>query len=347
MAHLKPDECLNFVTEVLGVLRSTNQHEKVCSLVVDRLVRLFACQSCAVVLVDPSTEYLRIAHSEGISHTFVKEYQRRFATGAVGRLLWTGGPILIPDAASQPGLAAEVRLEHEFLSCCCVPIVIDERVIGYVHADSREPEAFAPPDLRTVQGFADFVGLALNKSRLFEENLRLDTVDRDTGLKKYPAFLERLQEALAHAAMAHEQVAVLLMDVDNYKHIALTFGTDAGRRTLREMADEMRALLRPMDVGGRYGFDEFILLRVHTSASEAMAFGEEVRRRIEARTYGGQGIRSSVSVGVAIWPEHGAVERDLLLSVREALYDAQRSGRNRVCVHATALSSDDHAVTAH
>ncbi len=327
---MKTDDCMHFVTEGLALLRSTNQHEKVFALVVDRITRLTACRSCAIIVVDPSTEYLHIAISHGISHTFAKEYQRRLATGPIGRLLWTGAPLLIEDAAQSPERAAEVALEHPFASCVCVPMMVDDRALGFLHVDSASPRSFATEEIRMLQAFADFAALALHKSRQFEENLHLDTIDHETGLKKYPAFLDRLQETLARGEEVGEEVGLLLLDIDNYKHIALTYGADSAKHTLREVADEIRVSQRPMDVAGRYGFDECIVLRAHSSVDETMVYAEDLRKRIADRTYAGKGIQTSVSVGAAVFPLHGKTERDLLLAVREALYEAQRGGRNQV-----------------
>jgi len=327
---MKTDDCMHFVTEGLALLRSTNQHEKVFALVVDRITRLTACRSCAIIVVDPSTEYLHIAISHGISHTFAKEYQRRLATGPIGRLLWTGAPLLIEDAAQSPERAAEVALEHPFASCVCVPMMVDDRALGYLHIDSASPRSFGTEEIRMLQAFADFAALALHKSRQFEENLHLDTIDHETGLKKYPAFLDRLQETLARGEEVGEEVGLLLLDIDNYKHIALTYGADSAKHTLREVADEIRVSQRPMDVAGRYGFDECIVLRAHSSVDETMVYAEDLRKRIANRTYAGKGIQTSVSVGAAVFPLHGKTDRDLLLAVREALYEAQRGGRNQV-----------------
>ena len=123
-----PNELLfRFIAELLQLIQSTNQHEKVFSLVVDRLIRMYHCQSCALVLIDPKTEYLTIENSHGLSHTFCKAFRRNIATAAIGRLLWTGKPIVISDAAQQSALAEEIHLEHPFASCTCVQISVDER----------------------------------------------------------------------------------------------------------------------------------------------------------------------------------------------------------------------------
>jgi hypothetical protein len=56
MIHLKHEDCLNFFSDILNVLSSTNQHEEVFHLVVDKIVRIFKCQTCAIIIVDPATE---------------------------------------------------------------------------------------------------------------------------------------------------------------------------------------------------------------------------------------------------------------------------------------------------
>jgi len=327
---MKSDECLSFVTEVLSVLKSTNQCEKVFSLIVDRLFRLYACQTCAIVVVDPATEYLHIANSRGISLTFAKEFRRKLATGAIGKLLWTGSPVLIADSTTMREQSEELKLERPFRSCLCVQIAVDHRTLGYLHVDSASPAAFSQDDIRAIQGFADFAAIALNKSRLYEENLRLDTVDHETGLKKYPSFLEKLHEAAARADASGEQFAVLILDVDNYKHIALTYGYESARQMLREIAGIVQSSLRPLDAAGRYGFDELIVLRSNSDEEKAFSYAEGLCAQVRSARYAGRGIQTSVSIGLAVYPAHAGSERDLLLAVKESLYDAQRSGRDRV-----------------
>ncbi|MBI3578393.1 MAG: hypothetical protein HY089_03160 [Ignavibacteriales bacterium] len=64
MDHVKHEECFNFISEILTILKSTNQPEKVLHLIVHRLVKIFKCQTCAVVVVNPNTEYLNVFNRE-------------------------------------------------------------------------------------------------------------------------------------------------------------------------------------------------------------------------------------------------------------------------------------------
>jgi diguanylate cyclase (GGDEF)-like protein len=85
-----------------------------------------------------------------------------------------------------------------------------------------------------------------------------------------------------------------------------------------------------MDAASRYGFDEIIVLRENASLEAGIAFAEELRKTIEETEFTQQGIRTTVSIGAAAFPKSAISEKELLITVKETLYDAQRNGRNRV-----------------
>jgi diguanylate cyclase (GGDEF)-like protein len=331
MIQPKHEECLRYFSEILRILSSTNQHEEVFHYVVDRIVRIYQCQTCAIVIVDPKTEYLHIENGFGLSHTFTKEFRRKLATGSIGRLLWTGTPIVINDSGVDVKVANEVRLEHPFGSCLCIPIVVDHRTLGYLYLDHKHPGSLEAGDTGTVSCFATLAGLALNKSRMFEENLRLDTIDHDTETEKYGHFLERLGTHVERAQKFGEKFALLLLDVDNYKQIALTYGYDTSHLLLKDLARLVKSHLRSVDAAGRYGFDEIILLRANSSLEEAVNRAEELRSLIEYTMFTPKQIKTSVSIGVAAFPENAENVGELLATLKNALFEAQRSGRN--CVY--------------
>jgi diguanylate cyclase (GGDEF)-like protein len=330
MSPLKPEECLHFFSDVLSILHSTHEPERVLSLIVDRIVRIYNCQSCAVIIINPETEYLQISTNHNLSHRYVKEFRRSLGTGAIAKILSTGKPILITDGELEPELAGEVRLEYPLRSAVCLQISAELRTLGYLYADSREPNTFTQNDLRILQSFADLISIALNKSYLYEKNLRLDKIDHETELEKYAPFLERLSASISRAEESHESLSLFIMDIDNYKQIGGTYGYEASKKVLKELASLVKARLRPMDAASRYGFDEIIVLRENASLEGGIAFVEELRKKIEETEFTQRGIHTTVSIGIATFPKNAGSEKELLVAVKEALYDAQRSGRNRV-----------------
>jgi diguanylate cyclase (GGDEF)-like protein len=338
-------ECIQVVSEILSVLKSTNEHQKVLALLIDRLMRLYHCQTAAVIIIDPKTEYLSVENSEGLSHTFCKAFRTKIATGAIGRLLWTGVPLFISHADENSMLAEEVRLEHAFESAVCVQIAIDGRSIGYLHVDSKEPEAFSTADGRILQALADFAGLAMVKARLHEENLRLNPYDNETGLLKFHAFSDKFEEVLERAGVSEESFALLLMDVDNYKEVVRLHGHEKAKLMLREIADTVRGSLRPIDYSGRYGFDEFIVLLENCDARGSLAEAKRIAQKISDTPMTPEKIRTSVSIGVCAYPADGSSQTELLLAAKEALFEAQRSGGNKVLMRHDGLAPRTGSMT--
>ena len=330
MTDIASDLCSRYIAETLHTLTTTSRYEEVLHLVVDRLQRLTHCQTCAIALIDPRTEYLQIDNYHGLSLKFCNEFRRRIAARAIGRLLWTGTPILITGRETDRSLADEVKLEHPFVSCACVQIAVHQTTLGYLHVDSLEEEAYGDEQIHILKIFADIAGCAITKSRLFDENLRLERVDRETGLEKYPPFREKLEAALVRGEELGEHSSVLLLDVDNFKDIVNTYGYDASRQMLRELGDRVKAMLRPIDCGGRYGFDEIAVLIENTDLMDALVSASRLRQSIAGVPFTPRGIQSTVSIGIASAPESGKSCDALLSAAKKALFEAQRAGHNKV-----------------
>ncbi|MEK9137883.1 MAG: sensor domain-containing diguanylate cyclase [Bacteroidota bacterium] len=339
------DKRLTYLAEILDVLRSTNQHEEVLHLIVDRLVRIYKCQACAVVLIDRRTEYLSIENSHGLSWTFCKEFRRRLATGPLGELLWTGKPILITNPDSPA--VEDVRLEHPFGSCIIVQLAIDQRTLGYLYADTREVGVFDEGDIPIFQAFANAAAIALHKSHLHYENMHLDKTDHETGLEKYESFTEKLRASLDRAEKFEENFAVAILDVDNFKALAKTYGFETSKHFLKELGDLVHRNLRSIDAAGRYGSDEFIILLAKSSLEHAVSFARKLSRTVEEHQFTHHKIMSTISIGVAAYPDNGKTTEKLLTAAKNALFEAQRAGRNKVFHYITEWDAEEATLCEH
>jgi diguanylate cyclase (GGDEF)-like protein len=326
--HPINQQCFHYLGEIVRTCKSTNSPEKVLSLIVDRIVRSYNCNTCAVVLIDPKTEYLRIDNCHNLSLTFCNAFRRRIATTAVGRLLWTGKPILVRNSATDQEIAAQVELENHFVSCLLVQISVDQRTLGYLHCDSLAPDAFDAGDIEFMQLMADLAGLSLVKGQLFEENMRLDKIDHETDLEKYIAFREHMGATAERATQTGEDFTVLILDIDNFKDTVNTYGYETSRQLLKEMGKILRAQIRPIDAAGRYGFDEFVMLRANADLHDGIEFANQLREAIASQTYTNRHIKSTVSIGVASYPRQGSTADSVIVTAKQAVFEAQRCGRN-------------------
>jgi len=322
--------CLQHLSEIIHLSKTISQYERVFHLIVYHLFNIYKCQSCAIVLINPKTEYLNIVNSQGLSHTFCNEYRRRLATGAIGKLLWTGQPILISDSESTPQLAEEIQLENKFNSCICVQLAIDHRTLGYLFADSKFKNNFNEEDIMIFQLFADLASLAYHKYCLCEENMRLDKLDRETETEKYSSFIQKVNASLSHAKESSEPFSIILLDVDNMKNIINTYGNQIAVELLKSINNLIRNNFSNVSCVGRYGFDELIVLLDKTPLTEARIIAENLRDKIEQKVFTSKNINTTVSIGISSFPQNAKTLDDLLITSKNALFEAQRLGKNRV-----------------
>ncbi|MBR9974905.1 MAG: GGDEF domain-containing protein [Bacteroidetes bacterium] len=323
-------QCMEFVTELLQLLATHRHYERVFHLVVDRLTRLYHCRSCAIVLIDSESEYLSIENCTGVSRTFCKSFRQRVATGSIGELLWTGRPILISDATLLPEVAGSVQLEQPFASCCCVQIGVHHQTLGYLFADSERKDAFLDADISVFETFARIAALAFYQNRLYEDNLRLDRVDHETNLQRYSFFSENLQQNLVRAKETNEGLGLVMMDIDNYKRITNTYGSGTRTAFMREFGGLIARTLRPFDSACRYGADEVIIMLPNSKAKEIIDAARSICASIQDHTFTEHDVTTSVSCGVAVFPDDGDNLEDIILSAKHSVFEAQRAGRNKV-----------------
>lgn len=339
MKNSQSVHCIEFLEELVRLLATHRHYERVFHFVVDRLTRLYHCRACAIVLIDSVSEYLSIENCSGISRTFCKSFRQQAATGSIGELLWTGRPILIADAELLPEIAHSVQLEQPFASCLCVQISVHHQTIGYLYADSERRDAFQDEDIPVFDTFARIAALAYYQNRLYEDNLRLDRIDRETGLQRYSYFSENLCQNVVRAGAARESLGLVLMDIDNYKRISNTYGVAARVAFLREFGGLILKNLRSFDSACRYGPDEVMILLPKTTVDDVARFALEVCTTIHDHTFTEHDITTSVSCGVAVYPADGSDAEALILSAKHAVFEAQRAGRNKVFRRDTAIGS--------
>jgi diguanylate cyclase (GGDEF)-like protein len=161
---------------------------------------------------------------------------------------------------------------------------------------------------------------------------RASLVDPLTGVSNRRAFLERGEKMLRRAAFDRRSAALLLFDLDNFKSINDTFGHHVGDRALTAFCDVATAALRPDDLFGRLGGEEFGSLLPRTSLEDGLVVAERIRAGFEATTLeiGTTRLAMTVSVGVTVSANPNRHVTDLIKEADQALYRAKANGRNRV-----------------
>lgn len=158
---------------------------------------------------------------------------------------------------------------------------------------------------------------------------QLARTDALTGLANRRTFLETLEREITRAQRQGGELSIIMADLDRFKSINDQYGHLAGDRVLAGAAAVFASQLRPYDLAARYGGEEFILLVPGTSADDAVAVAERVRKEIAILKVPGCPRQITVSLGVACWMK-GETPEQSISRADAALYLAKNSGRNRV-----------------
>jgi diguanylate cyclase (GGDEF)-like protein len=167
---------------------------------------------------------------------------------------------------------------------------------------------------------------------------RLACVDSLTGLNNRRHFLTLAEGEWLRFRRYGRPLALLMIDIDRFKSISNTYGHDAGDEVIKTAAEILRTYKRASDIAGRLGSEEFALMLLEATLDNAAAAAERLRQLVAERPIivAGQRIAMTVSIGVSVCRADMGGFDELLKEADVALYEAKRSGHNRVCRSASA-----------
>lgn len=169
--------------------------------------------------------------------------------------------------------------------------------------------------------------------------LRLARFDPLTGLYNRTHFFTELEREIRLSQRAGRTFALLMIDVDGLKPVNDAYGHHYGDQLLTGVTNVIRATVRATDTPARYGGDEFVVLLPETDAPGAYVVAEKLRHDIAAFSIqvSDRTVRTSVSLGLVSYPEDGTTADSLMAAADAALYEAKRSGRDRIVGYTTRM----------
>jgi diguanylate cyclase (GGDEF)-like protein len=192
--------------------------------------------------------------------------------------------------------------------------------------------------LITVIGIGSFTAVdAMERLRitsLLARRERESLTDSLTGLPNRRAADERLRQECQRSQRYERNLAIALLDLDDFKSVNDRFGHQAGDQLLKIAADAIASAVRSVDLASRYGGEEFLVILPETTTEGAAVVVNRIRASIagDSRSLSGVNRPITASAGIASLPQHGLNPEDLISSADTALYAAKHGGKNRVVV---------------
>ncbi|MEU3452033.1 diguanylate cyclase [Micromonospora sp. NPDC006766] len=200
--------------------------------------------------------------------------------------------------------------------------------------DRLGADEFDDDDLVTLRTFAGHAAVAVENVRVHEEAQRLSLTDPLTGLWNYRYLRESIRREVERANRFGRMLSVLALDLDRFKNVNDTWGHAAGDAVLVEFARRVRGEIREVDLAFRQGGEEFVVLLPETDARGAAIVAERLGAVVRDQPVPVNGhsgpvrVPVTVSIGVAVYPDHAATGQQVLDAADDALYAAKSAGRD-------------------
>ena len=288
---------------------------------------IFGCDHVGIASVDRSLNQGEVLYSEGLRelplHTTFS-----LDEGLIGWIAKYGRYLL--NNQLKKGKVYRIKrgeTSHPYNSFIGVPISVEDSVIGVIWVESRTKNVYREEDADLLNFLAFQLSLAWNRANLHKRISELAIRDSLTGLYNHRHFHEEFDRLLKTV----KRLVLIMIDIDHFKTINDENGHQVGDQVLLGIA---RVLSGIKGISARYGGEEFVVIFPDISEKNGVEAAIRLKERIKSQEIRikEKTIKTTVSIGLAFYPQDGTTKEELISKADSALYRAKQAGRDRVCV---------------
>jgi diguanylate cyclase (GGDEF)-like protein len=326
----------------LRVLLAVTDMPSLYTTIVEAMARAVGAEIGAIAAPIPGEQALGVTATYGYPSVVVEHVRQAPGEGILGRVFATAQAVVVRDVAEVPDHAR--RRRYRSSSYLAFPICGAEGPLAVVAVtDKTDGSPFDDRDLALVSSLSGPAALALARED-FRERTRdlahLATVDGLTGLFNRRYFETRLEQEIQRQRRQFDGLALLMVDLDNFKELNDTQGHLVGDKVLREVGDILRRAVRIFDLCARYGGEEFVILMPGANAPTALRIAERIRKQVELHFAAASRFGAAPTVSVGVSAAASTTTRETLIAQADsALFQAKTTGKNVVRLHPSLTTS--------
>jgi diguanylate cyclase (GGDEF)-like protein len=326
------------LSQAAMAMQAEHDHHAILELAADYLERMVPYDKISVYHADTDSGRFRPVLSRSLkdpgSSETVMGYSFGIGVGITGWAFALGTPQRVNDADAHPASRHVPGTANVDESMLLIPLICGDSRLGMLNLVRFRRDAFEASDLTVADLMAHIVAPAWRNAELYAEQAQYAVTDSLTGLLNTRWLREASHRELAMAERTGTPMAVLMIDLDNFKQINDSCGHAAGDAALRSVARNLLVRVRSEDAVVRYGGEEFALILRDCGLAGARRVAQKIRKGLAVIELP---VESTVpivtaSVGIALFPEHGRTVGQLLGAADAAMYTAKRRGKDRAAV---------------
>jgi diguanylate cyclase (GGDEF)-like protein/putative nucleotidyltransferase with HDIG domain len=330
--------------EIAQTIGSSLNLSDTVTLVANKLRAIVPFDTCVIYLVhDPSGKAIA-AHVVGEEVEVFKRRRINIGDGITGwviansRSMCNASPDL--DLVGVPE-----EIVKRFRGVLVSPLQRDDGAFGAIALYSQSRTSYTSEHVRLLESVCQHASSALNNALTYEKTRESALVDPLTELPNARGFYMMLEQRLAECQrMNKEPLAVVCMDIDDFKIVNDQYGHSIGDRLLASVAGVVRRELRQMDLLTRYAGDEFVAIMPMASSKMAASISERMRNAVEEQLFSvrpGTMVGLGVSLGVACFPDDGETTEELLTAAARRMQRDKNARKTILTVAGAGVSSID------
>ncbi len=324
----KLDQILGFDKKI-GSIR---KFDCLIDFIVEKITNILGAEKCSLMLLDEEKRELCIKASKGLDEKIIRDCRLTIGEGIAGSVALKQKAILVKNIEYSKEFKRTNRSNLKSTSFMIAPIKLENQLIGVINVSEKKgsvatERVFNEVDLKILNGMARDVAVAIENLKLYKELKFLTITDPLTHIYNYRQFSSSLDYEIKRFRRAGGNFCLIMLDIDHFKQYNDDFGHLEGDNLLIELGKILKDNIRETDMACRYAGDEFVIILPATDIAGAKKLAYKVKSVIEAFQFLQ---KVTVSVGVGLYTEK-MTRYEIILKADQALYEAKKSGRNRVC----------------
>jgi len=332
---------LHEIAQTIG--SSLNLNDTV-TLVSNKLRAIVPFDTCIIFVVDEKSGRAVAAHVAG-EHADVFNHRRMNVGDGISGWVIANARSMCNASPELDLLGVPEEVARNFRGVLVSPLLREDGAFGAITLYSKSRTSYTTEHVRLLESVCQHASSALNNALTFEKTKDSALIDPLTELPNARGFYMMLEQKIAECQrMSNESLAVLSMDVDDFKGINDRYGHAIGDRVLASVAGVIRKELRQMDILTRYAGDEFVAIMPMASTNMAASIGERIRNAVEGQKFSvrtGTVAQLGISFGVACFPDDGETTEELLTAAARKMQSNKHSRKTVITLANSPMSTVD------